>query len=202
MLKRFTLITFALLLLNGCAAKRVPSIKEYYISKAAPKFEERVKVKKRLSSLKLIFTDSSKTAATSNIYYIKNGYRRQPYSYSRWYDTVERMFEEKLLNAINISKISDSVAGSYSIADADLLLEISILDFVHDFSRGETSEGRVVLQATLLQSKDAKVVASKLFEAAAPAPQPNASGGVAALNSASDTVTKEILQWLSSVEIE
>ena len=197
-----SLLLFMALLFGGCAVKRVPAAKEYQISSTTSGIEEFQNDTSRFDTLKLRFSHSSKTVTTSNIYYIDEQYRKQPYSYSRWYDTVETMFEEKLIKALKRSKTVKSVLSGSTAARSDYILELDILEFVQEFPTEGRSFGKVVVMASLVRSVDRKVISSKLFESTSPAPQDSAEGGVEALNRATDSVVTEILEWLNSKKSE
>ncbi len=190
-----------LFLFGGCAVKKVPPTHSYLLAPSTPSIAKH-SANPRLDSLRILVAHPTRISESTAIYYLDDRYRQQPYSYSRWYDTVATMFEGKLLRAIERSGIAKNVAGRSSAAKTRLLLEVAILDFVHDCSGVEPSKGRAVLLASLIWSRNGKTVASRLFEAETDAPQRSAAGGVAALNEASDTIVADLIEWLERVELQ
>ncbi|WOE73688.1 hypothetical protein RZR97_06215 [Hydrogenimonas thermophila] len=77
-----------------------------------------------------------------------------------------------------------------------MILEISILDFVQDFSKGEPSTVHISWLATLIRTKDDQVVKSKHFKTTIKAPAENAKGGVVAFNQGTNIIVNEIAKWL------
>ncbi len=183
----------------GCSVKKVPPTYSYYLSQETSGITNSSVSTPVIGSLKLAFTLPSRVSESTSIYYIDKNYKQQSYNYSRWYDTVTTMFEAKLLRAIENSGIAKSVTGSTTAVDAEVILEIGILDFVHDLNGGENSKGSVCILATLINNRNGKTVATKLFEAAADAEKKNAQGAVAALNKAADDVTVRIIDWLKTL---
>ncbi len=184
-----------LLFLGGCSVKKVPPTTFYHISQETPGIEKSAD-RQAIDSIRVTFSRSSRVSESSSIYYTDKDFRQQPYAYSRWYDTPAAMLEGKLIFALEKSKIAKNVTGSSSAAETKNVLEIGVLDFVHKFERGGGSGGRAVILASLVRNRDGKTLCTKLFEAYSPAATDDAAGGVAALNSASDKIVAEIVEWL------
>ncbi|BBG65619.1 probable lipoprotein [Hydrogenimonas sp.] len=196
-LKKVLIVSAFLLISAGCSIKKVPPTDYYYISQKTPGITLS-EAKGTMDSLRVTFTYPSRVSESSSIYYLDRNFRQQPYAYSRWYDTPDTMFEGKLIRALEESGIAESVTGGTTAADTQMVLEIGILEFVHDFSGEGASRGRVAVLVSLIRNRDSKTVCSRLFEEVEPAPSEDAKGGVAALNIASDKVVKEIVEWLES----
>ncbi len=198
--KRLCIIVTTILLFGGCTVKKVPPTNLYHLSQTTTQTEEISPSKPKFESLRVTFANSSRVGESTSIYYIDENFKKQPYSFSRWYDSVDSMFEAKLLLALKRSGIAESIASSESAADTKTVLEISILDFAQDFSSGKPSKGRVVVLASLIRSKDAKSMATGLFQESIPAKTEDAKGGVAALNTATEKIVNDIIEWLKEVK--
>ncbi len=184
-----------LLFFGGCSVKKVPPTAFYRISQETPGIRESAN-KQAIDSIRVTFSRSSRVSESSSIYYTDKDFRQQPYAYSRWYDTPATMLEGKLIFALEKSKIAKNVTGSSSAADTKTVLEIGVLDFVHEFGKSGRSRGKAVILASLVRNRDGKTLCAKLFEADSTAATDDAEGGVAALNSASDKIVAEIVEWL------
>ncbi len=189
-------------LFGGCSVKKTPPVHFYYLSQSTPQIGISSPSGPKFDSMRITFSHASRVSESTSIYYIDKAFKEQPYSFSRWYDTVDTMFESKLLLALKKSATVKSVAGSGTAADTETVLEIAILDFVQDFSAGGPSRGKVVVLASLVRSKDGKSIATGLFEEHETAKTQNAEGGVAALNRAADRVVADIIAWLQSLEAQ
>ena len=193
--KSFLAVPVFLLFLGGCSVKKVPPTAFYHISQETPGIRESAN-KQAIDSIRVTFSHSSRVSESSSIYYTDKDFRQQPYAYSRWYDTPDTMLEGKLIFALEKSKIAKNVTGSSSAADTKTVLEIGVLDFVHEFGKSGRSRGKAVILASLVRNRDGKTLCAKLFEADSTAATDDAEGGVAALNSASDKIVAEIVEWL------
>ena len=188
------------LALGGCAARKIPATQYYTIDTRTPRLEEVALRAPRFDSLEIAMVHPTRLTNSSNIFYLDAGHRQQPYSYSRWYETVDTMLENKLLLAIERANVAKTVVGKISGATTSWRLEIAVFDFIQDFTQKERSKARVSLLATLLDNRSKKVVAAKLFTKEIPSPSDDARGGVEALNEATDEVVREMIGWLSSLE--
>ncbi|WP_312430823.1 ABC-type transport auxiliary lipoprotein family protein [Achromobacter sp.] len=76
-------------------------------------------------------------------------------------------------------------------------LQVSLAQFEQVFAEdGQSSQGRVLLQAVLLNGR--AVVDQKRILVAVPAPTQDAEGGVAALRQATDEASDQLAQWLAA----
>ncbi|MOA31063.1 hypothetical protein D3C78_1521990 [compost metagenome] len=74
---------------------------------------------------------------------------------------------------------------------------MSLTQFEQVFSEdGQSSQGRILLQAVLLSGRS--VVDQKRILVQAPAPTLDAGGGVTALRQASDEAADQLAQWLAA----
>ncbi|BDY12096.1 ABC-type transport auxiliary lipoprotein family protein [Hydrogenimonas cancrithermarum] len=195
---KWSIVLASLLLLGGCSIKRVPSPMTYTLNQETPALTRLRLENPRFDTIRLAFNHSTKLSESSTLYYRKAGYLHQPYAYSRWYDSVDSMLENKLLYALRQSNIARTVLPAATHADTEMVLEISLINFVHDFSKGTPSKGVVRMIATLIENRNGKTVASETFEAAVPALSEDAKGGVAALNRATDEVVVSLIMWLEA----
>ena len=76
-------------------------------------------------------------------------------------------------------------------------LQVSLAQFEQVFTEdGQSSQGRILLQAVLLNGR--AVVDQKRILVTAPAPTQDAEGGVAALREATDLASDQLAQWLGA----
>ena len=194
MRKLFLTIVF-LVSISGCAVKRVPPTQSYIIDPHTPKIEKTTK-KPKFSTIKVTIANIGRLSQTHNIYYRNKNFILQPYAYGKWYDSLGNMIKAKLIEAIQKTNIASNVVGSSANIKSEMILEISILDFVQDFSNGEPSSVHISWLATLIRTKDDQVVKSKHFETTVKATAENSKGGVVAFNQGTNILVKQILEWL------
>ncbi|MDH0089887.1 MULTISPECIES: ABC-type transport auxiliary lipoprotein family protein [Achromobacter] len=76
-------------------------------------------------------------------------------------------------------------------------LQVSLAQFEQVFAEdGQSSQGRILLQAVLLNGRE--VVDQKRILVTVSAPSQDAEGGVAALRQATDEASDQLAQWLAS----
>ena len=195
----WALLPLLLLGLGGCGTKKVPPTHYYTIDIHTPGIGEPNVETPRFGTLRIAMVHPTRLTNSSNIFYREKSHRLQPYAYSRWYETLGSMLENKLLLAFEKSRMAETVVGDVSGTRADARLEVAVLDAVHDFTGGKPSKARLVCTVTLLDNRTRESLASKLFEVEAAAPSDDAEGGVKALNEAADRMVAEILRWVASL---
>ena len=187
----------ATVIIGGCAVKRVPPTLTYEIdtqTSSVPKAQVPL-----FDSLRLVVIPGSKSAISTAFFYRLPDHRLQPYAYHRWAETPRQMMTQKLLFTLQQSGIARHALPAQAKGSARYTLQIDLLTFRQTFNDQNRSLGKIGLLATLVDDRNARIVASKLFEADAPAPIPDAPGGVKALNRAADKITEDILKWLKEV---
>ncbi|SFP26411.1 ABC-type transport auxiliary lipoprotein family protein [Hydrogenimonas thermophila] len=190
----FLIIVF-LLSIGGCAVKKVPPTQSYIIDPHTPKIEKSIK-KPKFHTIKVTIANIGRLSQTHNIYYRNKNFILQPYAYGKWYDSLGNMIKAKLIEALQQTNIASNVIGSSANIKSEMILEISILDFVQDFSKGEPSTVHISWLATLIQIKDDQVVKSKHFKTTIKSTSENAKGGVVAFNQGTNIIVNEIAKWL------
>jgi len=193
-MKKLFLTTLFLLSIGGCAIKRVPPTQSYIIDPHTP-IEKSIQ-KPKFHTIKVTIANIGRLSQTHNIYYRNKNFILQPYAYGKWYDSLGNMIKAKLIEAIGQSNIALNVVGSSANIKSEMILEIAILDFVQDFSKGKPSSVHISWLATLIRTKDDQVVKSKHFETTIKAPAENSKGGVIAFNQGTNILVKQILEWL------
>ncbi|GCB06119.1 ABC-type transport auxiliary lipoprotein family protein [Ralstonia sp. SET104] len=120
--------------------------------------------------------------------------RTDAYANSRWVESPVNLFDARLRNA---AAARGHVVG-YPTPDVPSL-RVELVDFSQVFDRPEASRGVVRLRATVSLARG--VIDQRVVQADAPAPSPDAAGGVAALTRASDQAIGEVLDWVAGLPL-
>ena len=120
--------------------------------------------------------------------------RTDAYANSRWVESPVSLFDARLRNA---AAARGQVVG-YPSPDVPSL-RIELVDFSQVFDRPEASRGVVRLRATVSLARG--VIDQRVVQADAPAPSPDAAGGVTALTQASDKAIGEVLDWVAGLPL-
>lgn len=120
--------------------------------------------------------------------------RTDAYANSRWVESPVNLFDARLRNA---AAARGQVVG-YPTPDVPSL-HVELVDFSQVFDRPEASRGVVRLRATVTLARG--VIDQRVVQADAPAPSPDAAGGVTALTQASDKAIGEVLDWVAGLPL-
>lgn len=106
------------------------------------------------------------------------------YTESRWAATPSELFSSKLSKMVNVTK--NSMACS---------VKLKIEAFDHVFQTPSVSEGFVQLNVSLIDKKSKKIISGQLITESVTSLSPNAQGGTAALQQASENALKKVINW-------
>lgn len=188
------------MIVSGCAKNSVPAIGLYTINLSC-EVETPLEKKAKFSKVLKVSQPKSTAAIMSrHILYQEKEFAQNPYAYSKWNDTPNKMLASLFISCINKSSVFESVLPSYSKGKADFLLESTLLDFYHHVNSDGSSEGRVKIEFYLIEPKSGEVVATNEFNSKITSKTLDVNGGVRALNDASKSVALSLTQWLSSLD--
>lgn len=106
------------------------------------------------------------------------------YTESRWATTPPELLSSKLTTLAHMANTTKNCS---------LKLKIEVFD--HVFQSATASEGIVQLSAQLVEKKSQKIILAQLITESAPSSTPNAQGGAAALQMASENALKKAINW-------
>ncbi|APD11115.1 hypothetical protein UC34_25135 [Pandoraea vervacti] len=147
----------------------------------------------QLSPLKVVVNAPS-WLDSDMIYYrlpASEGDQARVYANSRWLSSPARLFGDRLRAALAVDRVV-LAAGDPAAAPA---LRVDIEEFAQYFDSTSASHGVVQVRATLFDGP--KLLAQTTLRGQAPAATADAAGGAKALASASDTVQRQLIQWLA-----
>lgn len=120
--------------------------------------------------------------------------RTDAYANSRWVESPVNLFDARLRNAA----AARGHVVNYPTPDVPSL-RVELVDFSQVFDRPDASRGVVRLRATVSLARG--VIDQRVVQADAPAPSPDAAGGVTALTQASDKAIGEVLDWAAGLPL-
>ena len=121
----------------------------------------------------------------------------RPYANSRWSMPPAQLFAQRLKSRMG-------QAGGTLLSASDGATGIPVLHLEADeisqvFDSPARSDGMVAMRLSVLNGR--RLLGQKSFVQRAPAPSPDAAGGVDAIAAASDAVIADMLQWLSRLDL-
>lgn len=192
-----------LLLAFGCAALAAACISvdvgvggdgkvqtQYLLADLAPKQDRRADpIARRL----LVTAVPSAIGETYSIAYSRAAQQRAFYQFASWTDRPSTRIVRLLVDRIEARGMFSSVALLGNSIGGDLLLNVAVVDVIHDLSTGT---GRIEIQAELIERRGRRLVARQRFSASAPVPQENAPAAVDAFSRAVTSIFDELVPWL------
>jgi cholesterol transport system auxiliary component len=134
---------------------------------------------------------------STGIIYRDTDYGFNSYAYSRWSDNPSKLLASYLQQSLAQSQYISAVIPVGSRADADLLLEATLVDFSHHIQANDAgSTGVVSIIFYLINQRDKTLLATTQFTKEVTADQNNARHATIAINQASQFVAVALQAWL------
>ena len=151
-------------------------------------------------SLQVVAPRSGAGFDTSMIAYRQQPYRLDYYTQSRWVDHPATMLGERITHALEQSGTYRVILAPGVALPSDLRLATELVALEQVFSADTTppsgsSKVRFVLRMQLIDSKNARVLASGRIELDHPAPSADAQGAVTAANQTLRDALPKIVQF-------
>ncbi|CAB3666118.1 ABC-type transport auxiliary lipoprotein family protein [Achromobacter piechaudii] len=177
--------------LAGCGIGRVatpPSVFDLGLdAKPVPALPARVPIAMSLQAPPAL-------SDTSMIWRVGDSAAPRAYATFRWASSPSELVRQRLTD--RLSRQGPVLADRINLQMPQL--QLSLMQFEQVYAEnGQSSEGRLLLQAVLLNGR--AVVAQKRIQVQTPAPTQDAAGGVAALRQATDEAADQLAQWLAGV---
>lgn len=131
-----------------------------------------------------------------------DAHQLRPYALARWSAPPASLVRQRLREQLGRDRMvldaEEALALSRSGGSRPRVLRIELEEFTHYFESTSESVGLLRLRCTLLDNGAAgeKLVGQRIVTMRAPAPTPDAPGGVRALAAATDAAAREIAGWL------
>ncbi|CAB3642738.1 hypothetical protein CEY09_10745 [Achromobacter marplatensis] len=177
--------------LAGCSIGRVgapPSVFDLGLdAKPVPALPARAPIAMSLQAAPVL-------SDTSMIWRVGDSAAPKAYATFRWASSPTELVRQRITD--RLSRQGPVLADRVNLQMPQL--QLSLMQFEQVYAEdGQSSEGRILLQAVLLNGR--AVVAQKRIQVQTPAPTQDAAGGVAALRQATDEAADQLAQWLAEV---
>lgn len=184
-----------ILLLAGCSLSPINSapVKEYAFINMKPRITaQRAKTTK---SLLVLAPVASPGYNSSNMVYVMIPYDLQTYAYNRWVAPPAQMLLPILAQRIRNRHYFKAVVTAPFSGQSNYVLDTRLLILQQEFLR-PTSQVRLLMQATLVNNTNNRVVASRRFQVVVDAPGNNPYSCVLAANQAVNVISKQIARFV------
>lgn len=176
--------------LAGCGIGRVgapPSVFDLGLdAKPVPTLPARAPIALSLQAVPVL-------SDTSVIWRVGDSAAPKAYATYRWASSPSELVRQRITD--RLSRQGAVLADRVNLQMPQL--QLSLMQFEQVYAEdGQSSEGRVLLQAVLVNGR--AVVDQKRIQVRIPAATQDAAGGVAALRQATDEAADQLAQWLAS----
>ena len=190
MMKMRSAVLILTLALAGCGIGRVaapPTVFDLGLdSRPVPALPAR-------ETIALVFQSVPSLSDTGVIWRVGDSAAPKAYASYRWASPPSDLVHQRI--AERLSRQGPVLNERVTLQTPQL--QVSLSQFEQVFAAdGQSSEGRVLLQAVLLSGRN--VLGQTRIATQAPAPTQDAQGGVTALRQASDEAADQLAQWLAA----
>lgn len=185
---------FVLLLVSGCSVT-TPSVTEYRLDPQLNIQVKETRCSQKSIEITPLFVNNSLNNTTMR--YKVGEYKEYLYTQSAWADAPSKMIANKLANVLQNSSLFKGVFSYRSPHKGDLVLELSVNEFMQSFDeKQEHSEVKLDISMNLFDKKTTELIATKSFVKVMQTETLDAQGGVDALNSVLGDTLNESVMWL------
>ncbi|HDS16850.1 MAG TPA: hypothetical protein ENN66_09660 [Proteobacteria bacterium] len=173
-----------LFLLNGCfrLGSPTPAARLYRLEAPA---HLAASTPKKLSGKGPVLMVSAAGAAseydTAAMAYMRSRHQIEYFTHSRWLDKPARLLQTALVRELNEHPALEAALAAPSAAQADYLINLTLLELYQDFLPPESARLIFSCQLEIIDHRG-KLVGSRVFQESEAATPPDAVGGVAAAN--------------------
>ena len=196
---KYSISLIILVFFSGCMTG-TPTVSEYRIQTHSASL---IKTKARTCknySLKIAQAFSMNDLMRTDMNYGVGEYEQFTFSQSQWATSPNKAITLAFRNFLNQAELFKNVQLSQSRSRNDLLLEISIDDFMQYYTKDELSSFvNTEFSLTLIDIRTSKVIDTRTFRNKVVVKNLDAESGVKALNIALEKTLLESSQWLSGV---
>jgi ABC-type uncharacterized transport system auxiliary subunit len=180
--------------MSGCSLRPDPNppITRYDVN---PEIVLTCKPQPKTQSIHLNLIDDLLTRYQFTIRYVKSDLESGTYLYSQWEQPLSQSIATTLYRAYKIDGKFTHLLYEMNKRPNTVQIDIKVLAFEHRFTDQNHSKGVVIMDATIFDSQNKKILAGRLFRSEVPAISNDAKGGVIALNQALGEIISNLVCW-------
>jgi cholesterol transport system auxiliary component len=179
-------------LLAGCTALQAPTVESTHLYLLDAKPAKQLLSLPREQVLAISQPVGRPGFDTPQMAYLRQPLTLEYYATHRWVDTPPRMLMPLLMRALEPD--FRAVVQAPGMIPADLRLDTELIRLQQNFS-ARPSRIQLTLRAQLIDMKDKRVIAAKLFDETETADSDDAYGGVLAANRALQRILEQLAEF-------
>ena len=192
-------IALSVALFSGCVMTTAAPMNEYRVN-ANLSFSALNEGQCHKKSLKVAQAFSANSLKSLKMRYAQGENKLFNYSQSQWALSPNQAITSEIITLLKDLELFSSVQIAKSVSRNDMLLEISIDEFMQYFSAdAKSSYVKVAISFTLLERNSKKIFATKTFREKSDVVLLNAGGGVKALNTSLRNILLQSSIWFEDI---
>ncbi|AHL77427.1 lipoprotein [Stutzerimonas stutzeri] len=148
-------------------------------------------------ALRINTPQASRALASPRIAVVPEGNQISAYAGARWSDAAPVLLRDRLIEAFQRDGRMPSVSNENVNLYADISLHSDLRAFQSEYIEGKP-QVLIRLDARLVDREDQRTLANRRFEIRQPSAAPDVASVVEAFGQASDTLSREVLDWTLS----
>jgi cholesterol transport system auxiliary component len=145
-------------------------------------------------ALRINTPQASRILSSQRIAVVPQGNQISAYQGARWSDAAPVLLRDRLIEAFQRDGRMPSVSNEDVNLYADISLHSDLRAFQSEYVDGEP-QVLIRLDARLVNRQDQHTLANRRFEVRQPSADPSVESVVEAFGQASDTLSREVLEW-------
>jgi cholesterol transport system auxiliary component len=192
---RFYVLLMVVLLVSGCEFSPVKSPQKNIYTLGQVNQVKSTRYSKTGKSLLVSMPIANPGYTSDKMKYIQTPYRIESFGLNRWVAPPVNMLAPIMAQAVRQTHYFKAVVEPPFSGLTDYDLQTQLVSFEQNFQQ-PVSRFVLIMQASLINSKTNRVMASRQFDAIIPAPGNNPFSGVLAANKAVAKVSQKIAQFV------
>jgi len=192
-------VALSVVLFSGCVTTTTPPMNEFRVNSNLS-FTALSEGKCHKKSLKIAQAFSANSLKSLKMKYAQGENKLFSYSQSQWALSPNQAITSEIMTLLKDLELFSSVQIAKSVSRNDMLLEISIDEFMQYFSAdAKSSHVKVAISFTLLETSSKRIFATKTFREKSDVALLNADGGVKALNASLRNILLQSSIWFEGI---
>jgi cholesterol transport system auxiliary component len=158
----------------------------------------KARVESYAPTLRVLDTTTGNFYDTEQLVFSRSADTRGLYQFARWTERPSKRFAELMRTRLDQQGVWSVSAGGGAVR-SDRLLNTELIEFYHD-AASNPGQVRLVLRADLVDTRQRKLLGSRVFEQQVPLASYDAAGAAQASSLAVSRVLDDLTAWLATLK--
>lgn len=203
-MSRWIFVALSLLVLVGCGPIQLPDTKVYRIGGSPMYAHAQARVGRQSDQQKPVLVVASPMAVagydTRQMAYVQTPYQVSYFARHQWAAPPAQMLQSVLVEAVRQQGSFLAVLSAPVVAHAKYRLNVTVMALEQDFTQPISRE-RLILQATVIDQLQGKVLGSRCFKGLLPTQANTPFYGVLAANQLTTKIAAQLANWVARIAV-